>query len=180
MTNKKRSKNRTELIYSVCMFAFFSFFLLMTSSVKVAEGMTTASVNARTFPYIFCGLGAILSAVLIIRYAVRVVREKKEPASAEEAEAGQAADQEVSETRALVSILLGVVFILLIYKLGVVVGGWLYLGAQIFLLLPPEKRNKRNCVIGIVVALVVPIAIYVPFRYIFNVMLPMGIFKYWF
>lgn len=176
---KKLSKNMTELIYSVCLLAFFAFFLIMTSGVRVAEGMTTASVNARTFPYIFCGMGAIFSVVLIVRYVIRVVRERKEAKPAEPEEE-QTSAQKVSELRALLSILLGVLFILLIYKLGVVVGGWLYLGAQIFLLLPPEKRTRKNYIIGAVVAFLVPIAIYVPFRYVFNVMLPMGIFKYWF
>ena len=62
-------------------------------------------------------------------------------------------------------------------KLGVILGGFLYLLAQILILTAKKDLTKKNIIIAVAISILVPLAIYFPFTYIFKAKIPMGIFR---
>lgn len=179
-TVKHLNKEINELLFSLGIFAFFA--LMIYQTFLISNSLTRGFaggvvVDATTYPKIFCGLGLVLSLVLIIQNLGRI---KKKAGSIEPTE-GEIASVEKkgkpSWVKPLLSIILAALFIVSVNVLGVIVGGWLYLLAQIAILLPEEKRGPKAYVITCIISFAVPLAVYLPFRYIFYVMFPLGIFK---
>lgn len=70
-----------------------------------------------------------------------------------------------------------VVYMFLLQYLGMPLGSVLYLFVQITAMTSKENRNWKQFLIIAIVSVVMPLAVYFPFRYIFGIMLPMGIFR---
>lgn len=77
----------------------------------------------------------------------------------------------------IISVIWLAAYLLLMQFLGMPLASILYLLLQTMLLTPREKRTKKTLIINVLVSVLMPLVVYFPFRYIFRVMLPMGIFR---
>lgn len=169
---KKISKEQKDLFGSIIIFLYFLGLLYMTSQINVSFSANVGWANAKTFPYLFCGLGAIFSVFYIVQSA-----KKMKDAKSIEGKQQTAEGTETSSWRVFGSIALCIFFVFTVKFLGVIVGGAIYLAAQILILLPKEKRTAKNYIITGAVAVLVPLVVYFPFRYVFDTFLPLGFLK---
>jgi len=75
----------------------------------------------------------------------------------------------------LLTIALLIAYVALIESLGFLLVSALFLFGQMYVLAPDKNRNKKNIIFFAVLAIVVPIAVYLLFVNVFDLMLPAGI-----
>ena len=75
-----------------------------------------------------------------------------------------------------VSLLLCIAYVFLLAPLGFIVSTLLYLGFQIYVLAPDNKRTKKDVIAYIVIDVIFTLVVFLLFRYGFTIVLPAGIF----
>ena len=148
-------------VFSGILFLFFFGF-----SFGIAEKVTTGSVTSRTLPQAISLIGLICSLILIISNAVKYKKELK---------AGTLVDV-YGEKRLWKNIIISFVlmggYIALIKTLGFILMSIIYLFLQILIL--TEEKSKKNIIKVAIISIVVPFVLYLPFRYIFKLLIPVG------
>lgn len=169
-----REKEYKDLLFGIIAFIFFGIAVIQSFYFKnaiVPGGSTSGSIGAEFYPQVFCSLGSALGLWLIVTNVIKI-RQKK---------AGKAeVTEEPEKSRwgmVAVSIALIIILVFLISTLGSIVGSALYLFIQIMVLTKREKRTIKSTVMTMLISIGIPVLIYFPFRYIFDIMLPLGIFK---
>ena len=78
--------------------------------------------------------------------------------------------------RVLLSLLLCIAYVFLLAPLGFIISTLLYLGFQIYVLAPDDKRTKRDVVTYVIIDVLFTLVVFFLFRYGFTIVLPAGIF----
>lgn len=141
--------------------------------------MTSASGNVDSgfFPRLGSALGFVLGVVLLVQSISKYRKEKADAENCSEIEEGAETDAKTNWGRMLFSLLWLAVYLLLMQFLGMPIASIIYLLVQTYVLTPKEKKTKKNILINVAVSVLMPLVVYFPFRYVFDVMLPMGIFR---
>lgn len=169
-------------------FALFAlaFFVVLLVLIPYQGGSAnaqalTSGATSKTYPYIISILGILVSLGLFIGCVRKILLACKTEMAAEELPDKAAETEAPGESPhwRMVFLCIAMMFALniLLIKLGVIVGGTLYLLVQILLLSGRGRLTKKNIMIAVVISVCVPLLIYFPFTYIFKAKIPMGIFR---
>ena len=166
----KMDKTTKEIWIGVILLAVF---LLIFYGCTFIENKTDGVVTSRFFPYILAGSGSVLSLMLIGGNLLKKYS-SKEKAAAPAAEATNPAEP-IRWNMIAISVVLMFVYLLLMDILGFIVSSALYLIVQILIL--QKDKSPKKVLMVVIISILVPLAIFLPFRYIFSLVLPMGIFR---
>lgn len=178
-SNKKATLDAVTKELLIGVFLLVVFLLIFYGASHITAKISDGVVSARFFPYLVAGFGTILSLSLVISNAY-----KKWVLKVGAPKAGQEAQTINEEKKSgppirwgmiVLSIVLMAIYLILIDILGFIVASMLYLMAQILIL--QQNRTVKRVIMVVAISIVVPVIIYLPFRYIFSLMLPLGIFK---
>lgn len=167
------------------------FLLMFYSTTTIVTKVSDGVVTARFFPYLISGCGSVLSALLVLfnlikKYGAKgKVAQAKQAAVANEAaqanktaetnEAAEHIDSPIRWGMIALSIVFMIIYLLLMDILGFIVSSGLYLLVQILVL--QQNKTVKRVIMVVVISIVTPVLIYLPFRYIFSLVLPLGIFR---
>lgn len=159
------------LCFGILSLLFFS--IAFVSSFSIVSKAMTGIVSASFVPKIVCGLGAALSIGLVITKGVAYYRRiAKEKASSQE---GVTSKEKSQWGMVAISIVLVFLYLIFVDKLGIILCTFLYCAIQIMLL--SKNHSLKSIVTTIAISVGTALVLYLPFRYIFSVMLPMGVFR---
>ena len=117
----------------------------------------------------------VMTALLILREVVRLIRQAAAEKKAAAEEVPDAEAQKQMLVRGTVAIVSLVVFVLLLQPLGFVISSILYVISQMFVIAPKEERRP---VLFVVVAVTVVLAAYLFFKNVTHIALPSGILSF--
>lgn len=78
--------------------------------------------------------------------------------------------------RVLLSLILCIAYVLLLVPVGFIISTLLYLGFQMCVLAPDDKRTKKDIITYVIIDIIFTITVFFLFRYGFTIVLPAGIF----
>ncbi len=174
--------NFKDLVFGIATLLFFVALLALTpkyGGTANAQALTSGATS-KTYPYIISTAGILVSLYLIISKGLKIIAacRKEMDLQTSASEASKTAAGPRFRWRMVVScVLMMFVLNVLLIKLGLVAGGFVYLFIQILILTARKDLTKKNILIALLVSICVPLMIYFPFRYIFKAKIPMGIFK---
>lgn len=157
-----------EALFAVVLLVFFAAVILFTRDIQLLVINTT--VDARFWPKMIGIAGCILSLLLLIQSAVEAAASRRRAADAPaEAQKPKASFRE----RFHAPLTLGMMFLYIagLETFGFVAMTLVYLFLQFLLLSKPGKRSIWKLAL---ITLVFTAAVYLLFRYAFQMMLPMG------
>ena len=151
----------TGIVSLVLFLLFFGF--SFTIEVKTVGG----SISSRTIPQFVSSCGIIVSFILILKNLFPYLKaqksgEQQEPVYTDRKRWGQLA----------ISVVLMVGYILLMRTFGFMLTSAVYLFLQMLAIL--ENRSKKRVILIAIIAVLVPVILYIPFRYGFQLMIPVG------
>lgn len=151
----------TGIVSLVLFLLFFGF--SFTIEVKTVGG----SISSRTIPQFVSSCGIIVSLILILKNLFPYLKaqksgEQQEPVYTDRKRWGQLA----------ISVVLMVDYILLMRTFGFMLTSAVYLFLQMLAIL--ENRSKKRVILIAIIAVLVPVILYIPFRYGFQLMIPVG------
>ena len=151
----------TGIVSLVLFLLFFGF--SFTIEVKTVGG----SISSRTIPQFVSSCGIIVSLILILKNLFPYLKaqksgEQQEPVYTDRKRWGQLA----------ISVVLMVGYILLMRTFGFMLTSAVYLFRQMLAIL--ENRSKKRVILIAIIAVLVPVILYIPFRYGFQLMIPVG------
>ncbi len=151
----------TGIVSLVLFLLFFGF--SFTIEVKTVGG----SISSRTIPQFVSSCGIIVSLILILKNLFPYLKaqksgEQQEPVYTDRKRWGQLA----------ISVVLMVGYILLMRTFGFMLTSAVYLFLQMLAIL--ENRSKKRVILIAIIAVLVPVILYIPFRYGFQLMIPVG------
>ena len=151
----------TGIVSLVLFLLFFGFSFAI--EVKTVGG----SVSSRTIPQFVSSCGIIVSLILILKNLFPYLKARKsggqqEPVYTDRKRWGQLA----------ISVVLMVGYILLMRTFGFMLTSAVYLFLQMLAIL--EDRSRKRVILIAVIAVLVPVILYIPFRYGFQLMIPVG------
>ena len=151
----------TGIVSLVLFLLFFGF--SFTIEVKTVGG----SISSRTIPQFVSSCGIIVSLILILKNLFPYLKaqksgEQQEPVYTDRKRWGQLA----------ISVVLMVGYILLMRTFGFMLTSAVYLFLQMLAIL--ENRSKKRVILIAIIAVLVPVILYIPFRYGFKLMIPVG------
>jgi hypothetical protein len=194
-----------EICVGVVLLAAFG--LLIFGSSQIVAKISDGIVSANFFPDLISGTGAGLSALLIIMNVIKKLLKHRVAANASEgsqAEAGveveiadgsAVADMTISKALELakeaesedaeklrwvhlaLSVVLMFLYVFFMKTLGFILSSVVYLIIQILAL--QRKRDPKTVLLVIGISIFVPLLLFIPFRYIFGLRLPLGILSRW-
>ena len=177
----ERLKNLTKDI-RIGFFLFLTFGFMTIMAMQIKARLADGIVSANFFPCLVGLSGMAFSLLLIVpglmeRSALR--RKQALEASTPETLAKAAEDNEepIRWGMILLSIFLMFVYLALMSTLGFILSSALYLFVQIIILF--DKKTLKGTILIALLSISVPILLFLPFRYIFGLRLPLGIFQYW-
>lgn len=160
------SKYRMTICAAV-LFIFFALVIYFTQNIRLL--VTTISVDARFWPKAVGFLGCGFSAILFFQ-SLFEVRLQDKPSAPEAGGEPPPAERQDS-LRSVKTLALIFLYILGLEHLGFFVMTVLYLFAQLFVLADPKQRNIKHLIL---ITLLFTAAVYVVFRYVFQMLLPAG------
>ena len=151
----------TGIVSLVLFLLFFGF--SFTIEVKTVGG----SISSRTIPQFVSSCVIIVSLILILKNLFPYLKaqksgEQQEPVYTDRKRWGQLA----------ISVVLMVGYILLMRTFGFMLTSAVYLFLQMLAIL--ENRSKKRVILIAIIAVLVPVILYIPFRYGFQLMIPVG------
>ena len=177
-----RDEQFKDMVFGLCALVFFAVLLALTPAhggTANAQALTSGATS-KTYPYIISVAGILISLYLIVSKLWKLLKICRREAAAQTAGEEVAPLPEKQNTRwrmVLLCIVLMFALNFLLIKLGVIVGGFLYLLVQILILTAKRDLTLKNILIAVAVSICVPLLIYFPFTYIFKAKIPMGIFR---
>ena len=176
-------KELNEFLFSIGVLAFFIFMFIQTYYVTGALSVTRDNVifNWANVPRGFVAIGIAMAIGLIMQSGPPLFRKYLEmPADVppfSDEEIAELKKERVGFLRVILSVANLTIFIALIPLLGVIIGGWIYIAAQIYIMMPQEQHGPKSYITMAIIALVTPVAAYFAFRYLFSMMFPVGILR---
>lgn len=161
---------RRDFLTGILLFLVFGVILWGSFRIKVV--ISDGVVTARFFPVLISCIGMGLSAALALVnvFQLSSLRAKAVDSGEEEPHPGNRWGM------VLLSIALMGCYVFLIQILGFILASALYLFAQILIL--EQKRSLKRILVIALISIGVPLIIYFPFRYIFYLIFPTGIFGF--
>lgn len=151
----------TGIVSLVLFLLFFGFSFAI--EVKTVGG----SVSSRTIPQFVSSCGIIVSLILILKNLFPYLKAKK---SGEQQELAYTDRKRWVQLAISVALMVG--YILLMRTFGFMLTSAVYLFLQMLAIL--EDRSKKRVILIAVIAVLVPVILYIPFRYGFQLMIPVG------
>lgn len=151
----------TGIVSLVLFLLFFGFSFAI--EVKTVGG----SVSSRTIPQFVSSCGIIVSLILILKNLFPYLKAKK---SGEQQEPTYTDRKRWVQLAISVALMVG--YILLMRTFGFMLTSAVYLFLQMLAIL--EDRSKKRVILIAVIAVLVPVILYIPFRYGFQLMIPVG------
>lgn len=151
----------TGIVSLVLFLLFFGFSFAI--EVKTVGG----SVSSRTIPQFVSSCGIIVSLILILKNLFPYLKAKK---SSEQQELAYTDRKRWVQLAISVALMVG--YILLMRTFGFMLTSAVYLFLQMLAIL--EDRSKKRVILIAVIAVLVPVILYIPFRYGFQLMIPVG------
>lgn len=150
---------KRNLIIGAAILACGVIYLILSAQVPVPGGEHFGVVDSRFFPYI---LGVLMCILGLGQMAVTWV-------------GGTKVDEQAPRTdysSLLASAGLMAVYAAFLEPLGFVITSAVFLFAEFWLLTPPDR--KRNPTLYTTLAIILPLVVYLVFRYGFDMLLPVG------
>ena len=167
-----------DLGFGIICTIFFGIAVILSSGIQSGVAKNTGIVSAQFFPMLISISAFIfsicLTAVNAFKFRNFCVQKAKEPAAFSQ----QSAPGNASKfhwDRVCVCAVLMMIYVALMRPVGFIICSIVYLIVQITYLTP--KKTVKGLIFTIILAVLVTMFLYLPFRYIFGVMLPMGIFS---
>lgn len=164
---------KKDIITGVVTIAFFLVYYSQTFSIRQT---TLIKLTSTFIPRLCVVFGILLGAIIVFKAIGRWREEKAAAAAAEGAAAGTSAEPEQGGSAKIVAAILSFVLLFLgifiMKTLGFFYGGAFYL-MGFFLLC--SRHLKRNWPLYVILAIVVPVLIYMAFAWGFHLRLPEGI-----
>ena len=176
MEVKTQYKNaKKDFLIGGLLFLVFALFFVGSLRIKIVA--SDGIVTARFFPMLISGIGMALAIALALTNAYRfwTLKSEIDDAAAIETESQQNAPA-YRWKMVIFSILLMGIYVFLFNYLGFILASALYLFIQIFVL--EQNRSLKQILIIAAVSIGIPLIIYFPFRYIFYLIFPQGIFGF--
>ena len=166
----KRLPFNKDMVIGIILFSFFLFAFIESFGIKT---IAASAIGADFFPRLVSIFGMVLS-ILIFKGGVLVFRSRdKKLEVSEEAAGGEGNLYDTAVV--IITILLSFLYMLIFNTLGYIFSSILYMIIQAFLMTPDEKkRSIKNGILIIVISVSVPVGVFLFFRYIFYLMLPVG------
>ena len=172
----KRSDLLKSIIHykDVCMGSvmFFVFAGIFFSADNIRLLSVVVDIGPRFFPKLVSIFGGILS-LLIIKDGLQSSKRKKRDAK-------QISEQKESEDMpnigaSLFSLANVIVYMLILERVGYIVASCIFLLLQSFLLASDKQRkSKKSLIVILCMSIIVPVIVFIAFRYGFYLMLPSG------
>ncbi len=149
------------LIVSIVMFA---------ASFTIRAHELAGAINARFMPRIISVAMACCSLVVVVQ-GVNSLHHKQKLEKDDE----QGKKVEIEIKPLAITLMLLIFYALLFRTLGFILSSILYLLGQITVLTLKENQTRKNLICTCITAVVVPIVVYVIFRYGLKILLPVGL-----
>ena len=165
-----------DLIFGAVTLGVFLLFFIF--SFEITEKTVSGIVSSRTIPLIISALGGGMALLLIAKNAVLYAIEQKKAKASSEGTAAKAdapATQPAAPRRwgmIAASTALLVAYIALMSTFGFIATSIAYLFVQMLIL--SEKKGWKRILLLLGIAAGVTMLFYLPFRYLFQLMLPVG------
>ncbi len=163
MTNKTDPQKK-NVYAGILLFIVFLLFFLLSFSIEIKRA--TGSMTSRSVPQVISVLGMIVSLYMVLKNLMAYRAKKKN---------GGVETEEVPVKRWTLmglSVVLLIAYVGSMRAIGFILSSILYLFLQMVSI--SEDRSAKRVVLLAVIAIAVPILFYIPFRYGFKLMLPIG------
>ncbi|MDR1559574.1 MAG: tripartite tricarboxylate transporter TctB family protein [Clostridiales bacterium] len=156
-----------NVVHGVILLVMFAF--IAAGSSQIIANVSDGIVSATFFPFLVAGLGIGLSLTLVGTNLYHILKRRHKAEARPKTEPPRTCWGMIGA-----SVLFMGIYFSLMNILGFVVSSVLYLFAQIIVL--QDEKNKKTMLITALISILVPAALFIPFRYIFGIRLPLGIF----
>ena len=171
----KHKEGVNDIAAGIVMAAFAAWYFITATQITIPSSLSTSRLNAASVPELWGGLLFILGIVLIIRGAMKTAAAKKDGYVSARVPVGEALKAWFNKSSAAVAMFVVLfIYVALMNVIGFMLDTILFLFCEFFILTRKEERNMVACV---VLALVFGVGIYVLFKYGFSMPLPQGFFK---
>lgn len=152
----------------ICVSIFFGIFsIVMMILSNMLPKSKVMDIGPEFMPTVIGILMLILSVILLVQ-SIRKFKSVSE-------ECKEFKDDSEYK-RVLLSLLLCIAYVFLLVPLGFIIATLLYLGFQIYVLAPDDKRAKKDVITYIIIDVIFTLVVFLLFRYGFTIVLPAGIF----
>lgn len=167
----KNKQYKLDIIPGIVIALFSIAYLLLIPSIQTFEGLGATPLTNHFVPYLWGGVLLLLSLWILVRGIRKYQKFKAEGGAAEKSSLKDA----LMERREVVASFVALtIYVALMGPVGFVIMTILYVFAQILILTPREKWQKTYLPAGIT-AVVSGVLLFYVFRYLLNVLLPVGI-----
>ena len=162
---KQKDPRMKDVITGLASLALFLLFFGFSFAIEVKT--VGGAVSSRTIPQFISACGIIVSLILVLKNLFPYLKAKK---NGEEEDPVYVDRKRWKQIALSVVLMLG--YILLMRTFGFMLTSAVYLFLQMLAIL--EDRSKKRVILIAIIAIVVPIVLYIPFRYGFQLMIPVG------
>lgn len=148
------------------------FFMLLSAGMMIMAKMLPKSAIMEIGPDFMPVCIGVVTFALAAALAFLNIKNLKSRIAQAEAEEMEKLDYK----RVLISFIMILVYVFLLQPVGFIVTTFMYLPAQMFVLAPKDKREKKDMIQLPVISFIFTFVVFFLFRYGFKIVLPAGIF----
>ena len=164
-----------DILFAAAIMAIMAAIFIRSCFFQITSA--SGNVDSGFFPRMGSLIGFAIGLVLLIQSIIKLRKARLADVVKTEEQIAAEIPDGYNWPLILFSLAWLVVYLFLLQYLGMPLGSILYLFVQIMALTKKENRTWKHVIIALAVSVVMPLAVYYPFRYIFGIMLPMGIFR---
>lgn len=169
----KNKQYKLDIIPGIVIALFSIAYLAMVPGIATFTGLGSTPLTNHFVPYLWGGALLVLSLWIIVR---GLRKRKKYLAEGGKIEKTSIKDALIEKREVVASFIALTLYVALMGPVGFVITTIVYVFAQILILTPREKW-KKSYVPAAITAVVTGILLFYIFRYLLNVLLPVGILK---
>lgn len=175
MEEKLYKKGRNDLWSGAIVCAFSAWYLLMASQIKIMKMLAATLLDASSVPKLWGVLLFFMGVLLLVRGFREISQAKKSGYVPRKTPAGDAVKAFLQANSQVILMFAALaLFIALMTPLGFLISCFLFLLAEFNIL---ARKEERNPVISVILALAASLLIYSLFKYAFQMPLPSGILQ---
>ena len=167
----KNSNYKLDIVPGVVLAVFSLLYMSNIPKIKVFDGLGSTPINNHFIPWLWSGAILVLSLWIIIRGLIKRKKFIAEGGQIEKFDLKAGAEKYWEVIASFVSL---TIYVALMNAVGFVIMTALYLFAQI-LILTPREDWKKNYVPAGITAVVCGVVLYIIFKEMLHVLLPVGI-----
>lgn len=167
----KNSKYKQDIVPGIVLAVFALLYMANIPQIKVFEGLGSTPINNHFVPWLWSGAILVLSVWIIIRGLKKRKKFIAEGGKPEKFDLKASLDKYREVIGSFVCL---TIYVALLDTVGFVIMTAVYLFAQI-LILTPRENWKKNYVPAAITGVVCGVVLYIIFREMLNVLLPVGI-----